>query len=30
MKTEFDETAFDLASENESLIENNTSLEFLN
>lgn len=30
MKTDFDETAYDLASENESLIENNTSLEFLN
>lgn len=30
LRTEFDETAFDLANENESLLENKISLEFLN
>lgn len=30
LKTEFDETAYDLASENESLLENKISVEFLN
>ena len=29
IKTEFDETTYDLAKENESLIENNVSVEFL-